>query len=81
MTTYTQIYHYTTVLGLIGIITHHQLWASDCRFLNDGTELSYARDLFYAEVSKLNLTPLQESGRVVAGQSPLSFPGLRRSLV
>lgn len=55
MTTGAMIYHYTTVSGLIGIITSRELWASDCQFLNDGTELSYARKIFFAEVKKLNL--------------------------
>jgi len=57
-----EIYHYTTISGLIGIISNCELWASDCQYLNDGTELSYANNLFLDEVSKLNLEPIYERG-------------------
>jgi len=63
------IYHYTTVSGLIGIVTHREIWASDCQFLNDGTELSYAEDIFRKEVQKLNLPPLTNGGYLIAGPS------------
>lgn len=64
------IYHYTNVTGLIGIVTRQELWASDCQFLNDGTELKYAREIFSAEVKKLNLPPLEgSSGYMIAGPS------------
>jgi hypothetical protein len=49
------LFHYTSISGLIGIITKLELWASDCRFLNDGKEISYGLDIFYKEVSKLGL--------------------------
>jgi hypothetical protein len=64
------IYHYTTISGLIGIISSKELWASDCRFLNDGTELSYARDIFLKEVVKLKLPPPgRGSGYIIPGNS------------
>lgn len=69
MATCATIYHYTTITGLIGIVTRRELWASDCRFLNDGTELSYARDLFFAEVDKLKLEPLEDGGYFIAGRT------------
>ena len=53
------IFHYTSISGLIGIISSHQLWASDCRYLNDGTELSYANEIFFSELEKLNLAPIE----------------------
>lgn len=55
------IYHYTTISGLIGIISKCELWASDCRYLNDGSELSYANDLFWDEVKKLHLRPIEDN--------------------
>jgi len=67
------IYHYTTISGLIGIVTRRELWASDCQFLNDGTELKYARDLFSAEVEKLNRPSLDDGGYMVAGSHLYSF--------
>lgn len=56
------IYHYTTITGLIGILSKCELWASDCRFLNDGTELKYAMDLFTEEFEKLKLPPIEGGG-------------------
>jgi hypothetical protein len=63
------LYHYTTTSGLVGIVTHCELWASDCQFLNDGTELSYASDIFFAEVAKLNLPSIDGGGYYLAGPS------------
>jgi hypothetical protein len=64
------IYHYTTISGLIGIISSQELWASDCRLLNDGTELSYAKDIFLKEVEKLKLPPPgRGSGYIIPGSS------------
>ncbi|MFM2415424.1 MAG: hypothetical protein RL385_147 [Pseudomonadota bacterium] len=39
------LYHYTDVRGLIGILQHGCLWATNSRFLNDASEASYALDL------------------------------------
>jgi hypothetical protein len=58
------IFHYTTIAGLIGIISKNEIWASDCRFLNDGTELKYAFDIFNDEIKKLDLQPLDDHKRV-----------------
>jgi hypothetical protein len=33
------VYHYTSVTGLIGILSNRVLWATDCMFLNDRNEL------------------------------------------
>ena len=40
-----RLHHYTTLAGLEGIITKRVIWASDARYLNDTSELSYAADL------------------------------------
>lgn len=56
---YPILFHYTTIQGLLGIISKCELWSSDCRFLNDGREILYAQDLFFNEVNKLNLPPLE----------------------
>jgi len=44
------LYHYTTSVGLTGILTSHSLWASDVRYMNDASELSYAAALIADEV-------------------------------
>ena len=59
------VYHYTTISGLIGIISGKKLWASDCQFLNDGTELSYARDIFFSELNILNLPHIEGGGYII----------------
>jgi hypothetical protein len=45
MTDVPVIYHYTDPKGLIGILTHGQLWATDIRYLNDSSELRHAEEL------------------------------------
>lgn len=37
--------HYTSIAGLMGIIEHEQLWATNIRFLNDEQEYQHALDL------------------------------------
>jgi hypothetical protein len=48
------LYHYTDAPGLHGILSNLELWASDCRFLNDTTELDYAREVI---VSAMRAVP------------------------
>ncbi|AGB26873.1 Protein of unknown function (DUF2971) (plasmid) [Mycobacterium sp. JS623] len=45
-----RLYHYTTVDGMRGIVGAQCIWASDVRFMNDSSELSYARDLIEEEI-------------------------------
>src|SRR5215470_622298 len=40
------LYHYTDTRGFMGIISKHALWATRTDFLNDSSEIPYARDLF-----------------------------------
>lgn len=49
------IYHYTTTNGLIGILESNELWATDLNYMNDASELIYARELI-AEVIAAKLT-------------------------
>ena len=60
------LYHYTTISALIKIITRRELWASDCQYLNDGTELKYAEELFFAEFEKLKLPELLDGDYNIA---------------
>lgn len=46
------LYHYTTIAGLIGIIQSGAVWATDIRFLNDSTELQYARDILLKRIEE-----------------------------
>ena len=43
MDTPSSLHHYTDAAGLLGILGSRSLWATDCRFLNDSTEYTYAQ--------------------------------------
>jgi hypothetical protein len=59
------IFHYTTIAGLIGIVQSGSVWATDIRFLNDSTELQYAKDLLLSrikeEIATQNSTTLHKT--------------------
>lgn len=38
---YSELYHYTGVAGIKGIIESQTLWATHCRYLNDGKEIKH----------------------------------------
>ncbi|MDD4957648.1 MAG: DUF2971 domain-containing protein [Candidatus Omnitrophica bacterium] len=44
------LWHYTTLEGLKGIIESNCLWATDYRHLNDSSELNYARGVLQEEL-------------------------------
>lgn len=46
------LFHYTTIPGLIGILKEGNLWATDFRFLNDSSELQYAREMVIGRIEK-----------------------------
>jgi hypothetical protein len=35
-----ELYHYTGLDGLVGIVTDRAIWATDARYLNDASELT-----------------------------------------
>ena len=45
------LHHYTTIEGLVGITSACALWASDVRYMNDSSELSYAAGLIQEVVA------------------------------
>lgn len=46
------LYHYTSIVGLNGIISSRTVWASDCRYLNDQKELVHALDIFLSRLGE-----------------------------
>ena len=40
-----QVWHYTTIEALEGILSSNKLWATDSRFTNDKTEFIHAKDI------------------------------------
>lgn len=53
------LHHYTNAVGLQGILRSKSLWASDCHFLNDRSELVYGHHLVKSYL-------LKQSGPVAA---------------
>ncbi|WP_065643437.1 DUF2971 domain-containing protein [Bacillus paralicheniformis] len=54
-----ELYHYTSIHGLEGMIRKREFWVSHSDFLNDKTELKYTLDLFkkilYEKIRKKNV--------------------------
>jgi hypothetical protein len=48
----TELFHYTTQEGLLGILNNNQIWATHIEYLNDSTELRYALKLARDELEK-----------------------------
>jgi len=51
------LFHYTTASGLLGILNHAKIWATDLRFLNDSEELVYSQDVV-AEAIRVMENPI-----------------------
>ena len=66
------LYHYTTQAGLLGILQHRELWATDVRFFNDSKELQ----LIFEEVARR----LPPALLVPAGNKAELYRVLRHSL-
>lgn len=55
------LFHYTSTTGLLGILEHRALWASELRYLNDSAELTYGYQLLLAEVRARRKSPTQNA--------------------
>jgi len=60
-----RLHHYTTIDGLAGITGSNTLWASDVRFMNDSSELTYAADLIEGVIGEVFSEVVDESLRKV----------------
>ncbi len=47
------LYHYTSISGMIGIVSSKVLWASEIRYLNDAAELKHLQQLVVNVVQKV----------------------------
>ncbi|HEV7494344.1 hypothetical protein [Baekduia sp.] len=47
------LYHYTTLDGLTGITDTSSIWASDARYMNDASEMSYAAELIETVIAEV----------------------------
>lgn len=50
-----ELFHYTTADGLLGILTKQNLWATDVLYLNDASEFRYADELIVEAIKKLDV--------------------------
>jgi hypothetical protein len=50
-----ELFHYTTADGLLGILTDRALWATDATYLNDASEFRYADELVREALRGLNV--------------------------
>jgi hypothetical protein len=66
----TQLYHYTSIRGVEGILTRKAVWASLLHFMNDSREWLYALDLARETLQKR--IPLREGGNWLAFIAELS---------
>ena len=46
----TNLWHYTTLDGLKGILSQNNIWGTDYRHLNDSSEINYSKHILYQEV-------------------------------
>jgi hypothetical protein len=72
-----RLHHYTTTEGLLGIVEKSTIWASDVRYMNDSSELSYASHLIeevVAEaISEVEDEPLKAALPQRYGDEPLKL--------
>lgn len=57
------LYHYTTQLGLLGIISSREMWVTHTQYLNDRREFVHAVDLVREEIQRLLQTAPTDSPR------------------
>lgn len=58
------LYHYTSQMGLKGILESGELWASDIRYLNDASEFTHALDLATEALQQRAKSDIPERERV-----------------
>ncbi|EOQ98272.1 PF11185 family protein [Leptospira wolbachii serovar Codice str. CDC] len=55
-----EIYHYTDINGVKGILESRRIWASDVRYLNDPSETTYFHNLIKEKIENSKLTGILE---------------------
>jgi hypothetical protein len=61
-----EIYHYTTVAGLQGILSSNSIWASSAYYLNDSSEIEYGCTLVLKALDEWRAVNANNSSFVVA---------------
>ena len=74
------LHHYTNSSGLLGIIESSVIWASDIRFLNDSTELEFARNALKERYENLSTLPpsVPPANGGLASDSSLGLTAMQR---
>jgi hypothetical protein len=71
-------YHYTSAEGLIGILSSKTIWMTELRYMNDMSELQYAKDKISSRlriyIEKPNINDIQKEflKRIVSAFDPFS---------
>lgn len=74
------LYHYTTAQGLLGLISERRLWATNARFMNDPSEIQYARRLIERELAEASVRHEEEIGRLSSNLVQRFFLKLREKM-
>ena len=67
------LFHYTTPAGLLGIIENNKLWATHINYLNDATELGYARALVETALARHERTTRSQRVREFVHRARRTF--------
>ena len=55
------LYHYTSQTGLLGIVRHREIWATNIHYLNDTAEFAHAIELVTTEFeNRKGVSPKQD---------------------
>lgn len=75
------LWHYTDAGGLMGIVEHERLWATQTSFLNDSTELAYGLDLAASVIASYDQANVNErTARFLTGLVDPEKPALQKWL-
>ena len=62
------LYHYTTQVGLLGIIGNDELWMTHTQYLNDTQEFRHAIDLVIAEIKRRIAAATGSLEKIILGE-------------
>ncbi|MGB9429581.1 MAG: DUF2971 domain-containing protein [Gammaproteobacteria bacterium] len=79
--TYPELFHYTDIVGLKGIITSQTLWATHAAFLNDATEIRLFKERLPEILKPVVADGIAELARIPANQALIVQRGGNQKVV
>ncbi|MBH9536969.1 DUF2971 domain-containing protein [Novosphingopyxis sp. YJ-S2-01] len=70
-----QVFHYTSVLGALGIIESHSIWLTEYSSLNDTQEFLYGKELYFDALKKFTDREVPKTVEYIAA---LAFDDLQK---